>query len=88
MAAMGGMKKNRFSALPRGLAPTLIAWIIAATGLVATAFAHDDVRGRPHFKGPPASPTAVMRAVEAGTQSAQSLATVSNVSCIGGFADI
>ena len=88
MAAMGGMKKNRFSALPRGLAPTLIAWIIAATGLVATAFAHDDVRGRPHFKGPPASPTAVMRAVEAGTQSAQSLANLSNVTCAGGFADI
>ncbi len=82
------MKKKRFSALPRGLAPTLMAWIIAATGLVATAFAHDDVRGRPHFKGPPASPTAVMRAVEAGTQSAQSLATVSNVPCAGGFADI
>ena len=50
--------------------------------------AHDDVHGRPHFKGLPAAPTAVMRALEAATKSPQSLAAVSNVSCTGGFADI
>ena len=54
------MKKNRIPGLLRGFAAILIAWIIASTGLVAIAFAHDDVRGRPHFKGPPAAPTAVM----------------------------
>ncbi len=81
------MKRNRVSGLLCGLAGALIPWIIAGTGVVAPAFAHDDVHGRPHFKGPPAAPTAVMRALVADSQSAQSLAAISNVSCVGGFAD-
>lgn len=81
------MKKNRIPGLLCGLAATLISWIIASTGVVAPAFAHDDVHGRPHFKGPPAAPTAVMRALEADSKSAQSLAAITNVPCVGGFAN-
>ena len=62
--------------------------LTAGTNIIETASAHDDVRGRPHFKGPPASPTAVMRALKADTQPAQALPLVSDVACSGGFADV
>lgn len=55
---------------------------------ISIASAHDDVHGRPHFKGSPANPTAVMKRLEADAHSAQSLAAVSDFACTGGRADI
>jgi choice-of-anchor B domain-containing protein len=66
----------------------VIVCVAASTGAVAPAAAHDDVNGRPHFKGTRANPTAVMKALEADAQSAQSLPSVSNFPCTDGFADI
>jgi choice-of-anchor B domain-containing protein len=48
--------------------------------------AHDEPNGRPHQKGSPANPTAVMRAFMNSTQAAQLLASESNLPCTGGFA--
>ena len=56
--------------------------------IISIASAHDDVHGRPHFKGSPANPTAVMKRLEADAHSAQSLAPVSDFACAGGMADI
>jgi choice-of-anchor B domain-containing protein len=50
--------------------------------------AHDDVNGRPHFKGTRANPTAVMKALEADAQNPQSEPLVSDFPCTNGFADI
>jgi len=55
---------------------------------IDTASAHDDVHGRPHFKGSPANPTAVMKRLQADAHSAQSLASASDSPCTGGMADI
>ena len=66
----------------RRCAGTLIALLMFGSN----AAGHDDVHGRPHFKGVRANPTAVMRAFENDRQAAQALATASNAACVDGTA--
>ena len=66
----------------------LAAAALAFGALTGAALAHPDSQGRPHFKGPPMNPTAVMRAFEGDGQPAQSLQAAADAPCQGGFADI
>ncbi len=68
-------------------ATALIACVVAF-GVGADAAAHDDVHGKPHFKGTRASPTAVMRALKADAHAAQGAPALSAVPCVNGFADV
>ena len=61
---------------------------LAFSAWAGAALAHPDSQGRPHFKGPPMNPTAVMRAFEGDGQPAQSLQATTAAPCLGGFADI
>ena len=63
-------------------------WAVAHVSLTIAAIAHDDVNGRPHFKGTRANPTAVMKALQADSQAALSVAALSGTPCANGFADV
>ena len=63
------------------------SYLILGGSIIEATSAHDDVQGRPHFKGSPASPTAVMKRLQADEHAAQSLAQLNNVSCTNGMAD-
>ena len=62
------------------------ALAVAVHVIAGAAWAHDEPNGRPHFKGIPANPTAVMRAFMNDVQAAQTAASDSNLPCVGGFA--
>lgn len=62
--------------------------IVFLCGLAKIAAAHDDIHGKPHFKGTRASPTAVMRALQADAHSSQNLSALAGTPCVNGFADI
>ena len=71
----------------RGASRWLLGALAAAVHVFAgAAWAHDEPNGRPHFKGIPANPTAVMRAFMNDVQAAQTAASDSNLPCVGGFA--
>lgn len=77
------MSRGRGSRLVATL--TLIGSVMLAG--IQTGRAHDEPNGRPHFKGIPANPTAVMRAFMNDSQAAQSQLTVEiDIPCSGGFA--
>ena len=64
-----------------------VAGVLGALVLCGSpALAHDDVHGRPHFKGVRANPTAVMRAFQGDRQGAQALTALSGTACAGGAA--
>ncbi len=65
----------------------MVCLALGGTGIEIVS-AHDDVHGRPHFKGSPASPTAVMKRLQADSHAAQSLAQLNNIACTNGMADI
>ncbi len=82
------MQRADYTSLLPSLVGAVFVFVAASTGLIAPAVAHDDVNGRPHFKGTRANPTAVMKALEADAQSPQSLLSASDFPCTDGFADI
>ena len=82
------MQRAGYTNLRPGLVGAVFVCVAVSTGLVAPAVAHDDVNGRPHFKGARANPTAVMKALEADAQNPQSEPLVTDFSCTNGLADI
>lgn len=81
---MSGYRKSRWSGALVGVLALFGVILLAG---IQSAGAHDEPRGRPHHKGIPANPTAVMRAFMNDAQPAQSqLAVESNVPCTDGFA--
>jgi choice-of-anchor B domain-containing protein len=81
------MSRERDGQWSRAFAATVIFIALLALSGTQAARAHDEPNGRPHHKGIPANPTAVMRAFMNDSQAAQSqLAVESDIPCSGGFA--
>ena len=77
---------NRTPAVASRLWSFLATLAVAACLSAGLAMAHDEPNGRPHHKGIPANPTAVMHAFMNDSQAAQLAFPDSNLACIGGFA--
>ena len=73
------MNEIRTSTLAIRVRSSLAALVAAASLSAGLALAHDEPNGRPHNKGIPANPTAVMRAFMNDSQAAQLVFPDSNL---------